>query len=94
MPWAVSSSRILESQSVLPRKSRRVVSVNWIADVNSDGRMDVLLPQPEGMCLFLMTDDISPLESRVLEFEPATSVTGESGQNYVVTRLPRILATM
>ena len=87
---SVESGRLLKYQTVLPKISRGIVAVNWIADVNSDDRMDVLLPGTDGMRLFLMANDFSLVESHVFEFEQAMSVTDESGQNYVVYRLPRI----
>jgi hypothetical protein len=82
--------RAIEYATLLPGVSRRLVVVNWIADVNSDGRPDVLLPAADGLRLFVGKGDGDFTDSRMYELPTRASVSGESGQNYVSYRLPTI----
>ncbi len=89
-PSSVESRRVLEHRTILPSASRQLASVNWIADVDSDGRMDVLLPVADGIRLLVSGDGLRFVESRTFEIPTRGSVRGEGGQNYISYRLPKI----
>lgn len=87
---SVESNRLLEYQTLLPIIGRRIVAVNWIAAIDSDGRMNVVLPVADGIRLFMVETHGGPLTSQTLELPINASVSGEGGQNYVNYRLPAI----
>lgn len=82
--------RVLQCKTILPGISRHLTKVSWMNDVNSDERVDVLVPVSDGMKLFLNSENSQFIESGVLEFPLKGSVKGEGGQNYVSYRLPHI----
>ena len=84
------SVRALKHQTLLPPASRHIVGVNWIADLDSDGRMDALLPVADGMRLFAQKEHMEFTESRTFDLKMRARVSGESGQNYVSYRLPAV----
>jgi len=87
---AFESHRVIECRTLLPKMSRRLFSANWGADVDSDGRVDVLLPVPAGMRLFVRKETDTFVEVLTLETPMKASVRGSEGQNYVSYRLPEI----
>lgn len=87
---AFESQRVIECGTLLPKMSRRLFSAEWIADVDSDGRVDVLLPVPNGMRLFVRKETDAFVEALTLETPMKASVRGGGGQNYVSYRLPKI----
>ena len=87
---SIESKRALRERTLLPAITRRMAAVNWIADANSDGRADVVLPLAEGLGLFLRKGDGSFAAAQTLRLPARANVSGESGQNYVSYRLPAI----
>ncbi|MBI5115608.1 VCBS repeat-containing protein [Candidatus Poribacteria bacterium] len=87
---AAKISRRVQHQTLLPRSSRRLVEVNWTADLNSDNKVDVILPVVDGFRLFLSNGKSGFLESREFEFPLIASVAEEGGQDHLSYRLPMI----
>lgn len=87
---ADQSDRPLEFQTLLPATTRQIADVNWIADVNSDGKMDAVLPAPDGLHLFVQKDDSTFARAEKYDAPMRASVSAEIGQNYVSYRLPTL----
>jgi hypothetical protein len=64
--------------------------VAWIADVGSDGRLDVLLPVTDGIHMFSRNSSGGFVSSGALEVPIRGSVSGDGSQHYVTQRLPEI----
>ncbi len=86
----VESRRVIRQGTLLPRISRRLIVVNWIADLDSDGRSDALLPAAGGLNLFIGGDGGGFERFREYDLPMRASVRGEGGQSYVSYRLPAI----
>jgi len=82
--------RTIEHPTLLPGISRHLVVVNWIADLNSDGRIDAVLPDADGLHMFVSGEGGDFSKSRSHELPMRASVHGASGQSYVSYRLPAI----
>ncbi|RJP14843.1 MAG: hypothetical protein C4520_21100 [Candidatus Abyssobacteria bacterium SURF_5] len=86
----VNSRRILLHRSLLPPTSRFVASVNWIADLNADGRKDLLVPVVEGMRLFVQDEAFRFAEDRTFEFPVNGSFRQQGDQQSIGYGLPAI----
>lgn len=84
------SDRPLECRTLLPSAARRIAAVNWLGDIDSDGKMDVVLPAADGMHLFLQKGGNSFAEAQTFELPIRASVSGDGGQNYIRYRLPTV----
>ena len=83
-------ARTLRRGNLLPRRSRRMIAVDWTADLDSDGRTDVALPTADGLVLLLQREGGDFVEAKTFELPMRASVRGESGQTYISYRLPTI----
>lgn len=83
------SSRVLEFRNLLPSAARQIVEVNWIADVDSDGAVDVILPAADGLHLFVRKDG-GFVEARIYGPPMRASVGAYGGQHRIVYRLPTL----
>jgi hypothetical protein len=77
-------------QTLLPATTRQIAGVHWVADVDSDGRMDVVLPAAEGLHLFIQKDDGTFSKKERYDAPMRASVSAEGGQNYISYRLPAL----
>lgn len=87
---SIESKRALQERTILPAATRRMAAVNWIADADSDGRADVVLPLTNGFGLFLRDGDGGFAAAQTLRLPTRANVTGEGGQGYISYRLPAI----
>ncbi len=85
-----STNRSLRCQTLLPHASRRLVEVDWTADLNADNRTDVMLPMADGFRLFTKNENLSFSESRKFEFPLTASFGEQGGQNHLNYRLPKL----
>jgi hypothetical protein len=87
---SVESRRVLDCRTLLPVSSRGLVVANWSADIDSDGRSDIVLPTVDGIRLFFNKEDSGFAESRILDLPVPASIRRNEGQIYVTYRLPVI----
>jgi hypothetical protein len=87
---SIESARTLRHPTLLPAAARRMAKVNWIADLDADGKMDVILPLAEGLGQFMGKPGGGFAKGATLPLPTRASVGGDGGQNYVSYRLPEI----
>jgi hypothetical protein len=83
-------SRSIEFPSLLPAAARQIAKVNWVGDISSDGRMDVVFPSADGLHLFVQEDDGTFTKAKRYEVPMKASVNAEAGQGFVRYRLPAL----
>ncbi len=84
------SSRAFEFPNLLPSSARRVVRVDWIADLDSDGASDVILPTADGLRLFVQGKDGGFSDAKTFELPVRASVGADGGQHRIGYRLPTL----
>ncbi len=87
---SVSNERVVKCRTLLPTTSRRLIAVDWIVDIDSDGTSDVVLPIVDGIRLFVNRPGTGFVESKTFEVPVRASISGDDGQNYVTHRLPAV----
>jgi hypothetical protein len=88
--FSAEQSRMLECRTLLPPSSRRMASVNWIADIDADGQPDLVVPVTDGIRVFVKRNNAGFVELDTFAVPVRGSLSGNDGQDYVTYRLPII----
>lgn len=87
---AETPTLVLDRELYVPPATDRAGRGAYVLDLNGDGRMDLLLPVPDGFSVHLQSpgNTFSPEPTAVLAFPVVTRVFAGSGQPWLAYRAP------
>ncbi|GAB4334744.1 MAG: hypothetical protein Kow0099_06970 [Candidatus Abyssubacteria bacterium] len=87
---SVTTRRLVERPTILPSMTRSIARAHWVADIGSDGKIEILLPTPHGMSLHAIRQDLKIQDVDSLQFPLRGSLRGDGGQYYITYRLSQV----